>query len=242
MLDVKKTLAKLLHITEPTTLTRPISGRQTTAWSWTAPYNGILYLSGITYQRHYFGVMWNGANIGDFAVGGNNQGSSAFTLTFILKKGDTISTSALNTNCYLEGARTCFIKLGGVLLSSIFKAFSHLQKIGGGVNAGHKETVSENAELDKSAVHNSLRNGLWKQPELKHSHNSTDSEWLYVCLLGISKLIRMGRVRISGTCRQDNNKAMVPFVQSEWHEQSYARLGAICKDICVTSGRRWAVC
>lgn len=113
MLDVKKTLAKLLHITEPTTLTRPIITDQKTAWTWTAPYNGILYICVISFQRKYFGIMWNGANIGDVAVGGNNQGGSAVTIPIICKKGDTISTSALDNNCYLAASRTCFIKLGG---------------------------------------------------------------------------------------------------------------------------------
>ena len=126
MLDIKKILAKLLHITEPTTLTRPISGNQTSAWSWTAPYNGILYLSGISNQRNYFGVLWNGVNIGDIAIGGNNQGSTAFMVPFILKKGDTISTSALSTDCYLLGTRTCFIKLGGGVVRRLPKPLQSL--------------------------------------------------------------------------------------------------------------------
>lgn len=115
-LKVKETLAKVVRaltgVQKPTTLYRPLSADQTSNWTWTAPYTGVLYITFISNTRTYCGISWNGVNIGDFCVAGNNQGMSAFVVPVLVSKGNEIFVGNLSSNCYLSGTRTCFIAYG----------------------------------------------------------------------------------------------------------------------------------
>ena len=113
MLSVKKILAKLLHITEPTTLYRPLSANRTTPWTYTAPYNGMLYLAVASSTRAYCGITWNGNEIGDFCLPTMSP-AGAMTIPVLCKKGDVIGVTNLTANCFLS-TRTCFIRMGGVI-------------------------------------------------------------------------------------------------------------------------------
>lgn len=111
-LDLKELIAKVLnklsHLYEPQTLAvRPISGNQTSDWTYAVPQTGILYLTFVSTTRTYCGILWNNANIGDVAIA--PSGATTALVTLPVKKGDTIKVTGLTSNCFLSGTRCCLI-------------------------------------------------------------------------------------------------------------------------------------
>lgn len=118
MLLVKKLLGKILNqlsnmkgCNEPKTLYRPLSTHQNSNWTYTVPYTGILYLCFASFERTYCGILWNGVNIGDFALAGSD--TEVITIPILVKKNDTIEVNNLSTKCWLAANRTCLIAWGG---------------------------------------------------------------------------------------------------------------------------------
>lgn len=96
---------------KPTTLSRPISGNQTTDWTYTALHDGTLYLVFVGTIRSYCSVLWNDAYIAAVAFADNST-PLANTITVNVKKNDIIKVIGLNANCYLISTQTAFIANG----------------------------------------------------------------------------------------------------------------------------------
>lgn len=115
MLVVKKLLAKIVQaltgVQKPQSMYRPLSTNQTSDWTWTAPYTGVLYLSFVSSQRVYITVRWNGAELPHIAIPPANP-NALIPYTILLKKGDTVGVYGLSANCYLHGTLTAFIAYG----------------------------------------------------------------------------------------------------------------------------------
>ena len=96
---------------KPTTLQRPLSEDQKTAWSYTAPHTGLLYLGFVGTTRAYCAISWNHAYIGSVAMA---QSSIALTqtTTVYVKKGDVIEVSGLSADCYLSSGLTALVAMG----------------------------------------------------------------------------------------------------------------------------------
>lgn len=92
----------------PTTLTRPLQADQTTDWTFTAPYSGILYAMVRSQGRKYIGCLWNTNAIGGLASDGSND---MLNFQVICKSGDTVKLEGLDTTHYVVAAATAFISL-----------------------------------------------------------------------------------------------------------------------------------
>lgn len=99
-------------------------------------------------------------------------------------------------------------KVGGVLLSSIFKAFSHLQEIGGGINAGHQEINRKDIKEHKNAFNCAFCYGICGSKERKRLYNRTDSKWLHVFAVVCDKDRRLGWRGLQFTSQCSNGKGL----------------------------------
>lgn len=92
----------------PTTLTRPLQADRTTDWTFTAPYNGILYVMVRSQGRKYVGCTWNTEPIGGLASDGSND---MLNFQVICKSGDTVQITPLDNTHYIVAGATAFISL-----------------------------------------------------------------------------------------------------------------------------------
>ena len=141
--------------------------------------------------------------------------------------------------------------LGGVLHSSIFKAFSHLRKIGGGLNASCEEFTGVDAYLDiKTGSFHSRRHRLWRSTD-----DYTKSFRLACCKR------RSERYTDNSSNNKNNARWNDSFrrhrTDGKGHELTYRLLcekrqhihsfniqgnANQCDIILNISGRRWAIC
>lgn len=112
MLKIKALLAKILQALtgagKPQTMYRPLSSNQTSNWTYTAPYNGVLYLNFVSSQRSYVSIDWNGARMPHVAITTTSP-NALLPYTMLLKKGDKVQIDGLNSNCYLSATTTSFV-------------------------------------------------------------------------------------------------------------------------------------
>lgn len=93
---------------KPTTVIRPLTANQTSAFEYIAPHDGTIYLVFVSTIRSYCSILWNNANIGGVALP-DNTAPCAQTAMVAVKKGDRVKVEGLNANCYLIASQTAFI-------------------------------------------------------------------------------------------------------------------------------------
>lgn len=95
---------------KPSTLIRPLTEDCKTKFSYTAPHDGVLYLTFVGTDRVYCLVNWNRASIGSAAFPAKSSTApTVVTETYIMKKSDLITVDNLGDTCWLSAGLTAFI-------------------------------------------------------------------------------------------------------------------------------------
>lgn len=239
MLDIKKWMSKVMQVTEIKAVSKQYSNVSVPS----GLYVKIDSLSDLADASKYaltamYTKGWSGVIPIDVVLGSNGND------VYVLGR----SQGTINSMGVVYIFRRI---LGGVLLSSIFKAFSHLQKIGGGVNVRPQETDREDSGVAErsdrlSGVHsvgldNDCCSRCYKQ---ERSLDGTDR--ILGSLCGESKTKRSGRPGISGRRNIWNKREHHSLVSKRINSLTDDILcddrDAVYKGRIAISERGWAAC